>query len=238
MRRFILAFTVLWLAGLHLHAAGIAETRAFTAAKNAFRAGIWDRAEKELGAFAEKYPKSTNVAQAFLLQAEARMKLGRLGDAADLLNDHLDKAGERADEYLYWLAQAKFQDAKFSEAANIFGRLAREFPKSAYRLEAALGEAASLAKSKPEQWPRVIELLGDAKGAFQSAAGLDPTNEMVYRGGLLLAEAQFALKNYQAAEAALTTLTNQQPGVELNWQRQFLLSRVQLADERAEEALQ
>jgi outer membrane protein assembly factor BamD (BamD/ComL family) len=239
MRRFILAFTVLWLAGLHLHAAGTAESGAFSAfspAVNAFRERVWERAEKELGAFAAKYPKSTNVVEAILLQAEARLKLGRFSEAAALLNDHLDKAGERSDEYLYWIGQAKFQNANYSEAADVFGRLAAKFPQSARRLEAALDEVASNAKLK--QWPRVIELLSDTNGAFQSAASLSPTNEMVYRGGLLLAEAQFTLKNYQAAEAALTTLTNQQAGAELNWQRQFLLSRVQLADDRAEEALQ
>jgi tetratricopeptide (TPR) repeat protein len=58
-----------------------------------------------------------------------------------------------------------------------------------------------------------------------------------FRGGLLLAEAQFTQKNFPAAEAALTTLTNWQPGAELNWQRQYWLCRVQLADARAGEAL-
>lgn len=237
MRRIIIVLTLLSLLAGQLSAAGSTESRRFNEAAGDFRAAIWERAEKKFGDFVSKYPDSTNVSEAILLQAEARIKMGRLEDATKLLSDNWSRAGNLADEYLYWTGETFFQQSNYTDAAMIFARLAEEYPASRRRLEAALGEAS--AEAKLGNWPRVLELLNDPKGTFEAAArARGASKELIFRGGLLLAEAQMAGQDYHAAESLLNDLAESPPNRQLNWQRQYLLCRVQLADERPDDALQ
>ncbi|HEX4343465.1 MAG TPA: tetratricopeptide repeat protein, partial [Verrucomicrobiae bacterium] len=235
MRRSIFLIIALWLAVLPAHAASPAELRAYGLAANAFNAGLWDRADRELSSFIAKYPGSTNTAEAILLQAQARVQLGRLAEATDLLATNWTAAGGLADEYLFWTAEIYYQRTNYANASKIFARLAVEFPQSNHRLEAVLGEAAS--EAELQHWPQVAGLLGDPKGVFQLTATPNGTNEVIYRGGLLLAQAQLAQQNFGPAESVLTDLADWRVSRSLKWQRQYLLCRVQLADERPEDAL-
>ncbi len=235
MRKIVPSIMALWLVCLPLHAASRAETRAFDAAASAFQAGIWDRAAQEFGAFAAKYPKSEQAPEAILYQAEAKFKLGRANDAVTLLSSHLGDSGLLTDQYLYWMGEANFAGSNYNAAADVFGRLLHDFPVSNRRLEAALGEAA--ARAKLEQWPRVVELLSAPDSIFQINARSMPTNELVFRGYLLLGEVQLAQKNYKASETALDMLTNAAPSIKLDWQRQYLQCRLQVAERRDEDAL-
>ena len=235
MRKIASCLVALWLAGLPLQAASRAETRAFDAAASAFQAGIWDRAEQEFGAFAAKYPKSAQTPEAILYQAEARFKMGQPDGAATLLSSHLNDSALLTDQYLYWMGEANFAASNYTSAAAVFARITRDFPQSTRRLEAVLGEAA--ARARLDQWSQVVELLTSGKGAFQAAAHATPTNELVFRGYLLLGEAELEQNDFKGAEAALVNLTNTVPDAKLNWQRQYLKCRLQLAQGRNDEAL-
>jgi len=235
MRRFILILLALGLVVSRSRAASSAETHAYNNAANAFRAGIWDRADKDFGTFVAKFPNSTNVPEAILLQAQARVQLGRLAEATDLLTTNWLSSGDLADEYLFWKAEIFFQRTNYFAAATNFAELAAIFPRSAHRLDAALGEAA--ADAELAEWGRVEDLLSNPKGVFQLAAMTNGTNEVIFRGGLLLARAQSAQKNYSAAESTLTDIADWNVSRSLKWQRLYSLSQVQLADDRAEDAL-
>ena len=92
-------------------------------------------------------------------------------------------------------------------------------------------------RAKLEQWPRVVSLLEQSNGVFQAAIRTNQTSELVLSGFLLLGEARLAQKNYSGAEAALQPMASILLDPNDAWQRQFLLCRIQLADNRQETAL-
>ena len=167
-----------------------AEQRALAAAEESFTLGFWERADKQFGSFAEKFTKSDARAQAWLRQAQARLKQGKFPGAAELLNTHQREAGKLADEFLFWTGEAQFQGTNFSGAAETYARLAREFAGSPHQFEAAYNSA--LAHSRRGDWPAAADWLKQTNGVFQQLAAGQPTNEFVLRGLLLLAEAQLA----------------------------------------------
>ena len=233
--RFILLCTLVVMTGTRaLAALSGSEKKAFDSAAEAFRLGFWDRAEAEFAQFKEKYPKSEQLNQAILFEAQSQFRQKKFDSAVALLTAREGDAGQLADQYLFWLAEAQFQNGNYVGAVESFGKLAREFSASNRRLEAAVGEAA--AKVKLSEWAQVTNLLRRADGAFrQSALGLT-NNETVARGYLLLAEAQLALKNYPDAEFWLSKI-GAAFGAELDWQRRNLLCKTLVGWGRIEDAL-
>lgn len=224
------------LAAGSLQGAIFGENRAYTAATKAFQDGLWERAEAEFAEFVAEHPKSERVPEAVLLQAQAQFKQGKPVSAIALLTARQSAAGKRADEYLFWIGEAQFQNTNYTAAVVAFGQLTRDFPASARRLEASVGEAA--ARAKLGEWARVVELLQKPDGAFQQMARTSTNHEFVAHGGLLLAEAGLAQKDYALAEAALQPLAQRPLAADLDWQRQHLLCRIQLAAGRTEDARQ
>ena len=96
-RWFLIAFALV-LSGERISAATTREERDFAAAANAFRDGMWSRAEVEFAQFAEKHPKSGRVAEAVLMQAEADFNQGKFLQAAELLAVRKPQAGDLADQ--------------------------------------------------------------------------------------------------------------------------------------------
>lgn len=236
LRRCLWIFLTLMLAGNRLVAASGAENRAYAAAVKAFQDGMWERAATELAQFAEKYPESELLPEAWLLQAQAEFKQQKFAATIALLTARTNVAGALADRYLYWIGEAQFENTNYAAAAVAFGRVAaRDFPVSARRLEASVGEAA--ARAKLGEWPRVVALLQNTNSAFQQAAQTSTNNEVVARGWLLLAEAGLGQNHFAEAEAALQSLTNRSLPLSLNWQKQYLLCRIQLAAGRPADAL-
>lgn len=226
----------LFLALLPAARAQDAETRAFNAAAKAFQDGFMERAEKEFADFAVKHPASPRLPDAILLQARAAFKRQNYKGAVELLNTHLPQAGELADQYRYWLAEIHFENGQFQQAADAFAQLLQEFPASTRRLEASYGEAQ--ARFKLREWPRVTALLLKPDGDFQKLSLARTNNDgLVIRGHLLLAEALLEQKNFPTAESTLVRLAGRNLTAELNWRRQFLLCRVQLAGQRLPVAL-
>jgi TolA-binding protein len=224
-----LCFSVRWLI-----AAG-SEENLYRAATNSLAGGFWERAEGELSTFIAKFPGSEYLPEAILRQAQAQFKRSKFAELIVLLTTGQPKAGNLADQYLYWLAEAQFQSTNYAAAAESFGKVARGFTNSSVRLEASVREAASLGKLG--KWEQVAELLKKPDGAFRQAMAANTDNEMAARGLLLLAEAELTLKRFTEAEAALAAPTPGSLKPELAWQKQYLLCQVQFAAGRTNEAL-
>jgi TolA-binding protein len=233
--RWLMIIFALGLSGEQMFAASAHEDRAYAAAASAFQDGMWSRAEVEFAEFAEKYPKSGRVAEAVLMQAEADIKQGKFLPAIDLLTAQAAQSGKLADQYVYWLGQAQFQNGDYAAAAATFSRLARDFSDSNRRLDAAVDEAA--ARAKLGEWPQVSAGLQEPDGVFQAEARKIPDDERVVRGQLLLAGALFRQNQLNEAGAVLRSLGAQKLAPELNWEQVRLLCRVQVASGDTEAAL-
>lgn len=236
MRNWLCALLLLLTATAPAGAATRAENNAFKAAAQAFSDGFWERAEREFGDFAAGYPKSERRTEAILLRAQARCKLRDFAGAVQLLTTEQTNAATLADQFLFWLGQAQFQQTNYLAAVEAFGRIVADFPGSPWRLEAAVSQAAALARLR--DWKRVAELLGASSGAFQQLAQKAPPSRSTARGFLLLAEALLERGDFASAENALRQLPPGPHGAELDWQRQHLLCRAWLGSNRLGEALQ
>ena len=142
-RHWFLILLALALGGGRVLGANTREERDFAAAANAFQDGMWSRAEVEFAQFAGKYPESGRVAEALLMQSEADLKQGKFLQAVALLTAREPQAGDLADQYVYWLGEAQFQNADYVAAAGTFSRLIREFQNSNWRLDAAVKSRSS-----------------------------------------------------------------------------------------------
>lgn len=218
-----------------LGAASAAETREYGVALRFFQDGKYDQAEKELAEFIRKHSTSESVAEAALLQAQCRYELAQYEAAVLLLREHIPNAATLADLYRYWLAESLFQVGNYPDAARSFNQVLAEYPASARRLEAALGEAFSYYKLGDLK--RCLTLLLQAEGAFQKTAALRPDDNGTVRGRLLQAEVGLSLNDLDAVEDALDHLVQQSLRTELSWQRQYLLGRLQLRREQLDPAL-
>jgi TolA-binding protein len=223
----LLILLALSTGGGRCFAAGAAEDRAYAAAVSAFQDGMWGRAETEFAQFAQKYPKSGRLAEAVLLQAKAEFKQGKFRDALTRLTARKADAGSLADQYVYWIGEAQYQNRDFPAAAETFVSLTHNFPGSTLQLEAVVEAAAAWAETN--RWPRVVSLLEETNGVFQRATRSDPANELVSRGQLLRARARFAQNDPAGAAAVLESLNPQTLGPTLDWQRAYWLYRVRQA---------
>jgi TolA-binding protein len=225
--QWLLILPGLWLAGERSFAAGSGEDRAYAAAVSAFQNGLWNHAEMEFARFIQKYPDSSRVPEAVLTQAEAEFEQGKYTDTIALLTARRAGAGNLADEYLYWIGEAQYQGRNYPAAAETFASLDLNFPGSSFRLRAVVTAAAALAQTGG--WPRVVSMLEPAGSVFQRAVQTDPANELVVRGSLLLAQADFMQKNFNGAAAVLESLNLQTLKPQLDRQRAYLLYQVKLA---------
>ena len=225
--QWLLILLALSTGGERSFAASAREDRAYAAAVTAFQDGMWSRAETEFAQFVQKYPDSGRRSEAVLMQAEAEFKQGKLPQAIARLTARQAEAGNLADQYVYWIGEAQFQNGDFSAAAETFVSLTRDFPESSVRLRAVVEASSSLAQTN--EWPQVVSLLEETNSVFQRAAQMDSGNELVSRGQLLLARAKFAQNDFTGAAAVLGSLNSPTLKPELDWQRAYLLHQVKLA---------
>jgi len=211
------------------------EESAFNAAARSFQGSFYDRADRELGAFIQAFPASERLGEALLLQAQARFQLKKYDEVIALLSPRLAPPGKGTDKYRFWLAEAHFQRGDYPSATAAYAQLVKDFPDSSVRSEACFGEAMSWFKLG--NLTNTVQLLRQPDGVFQKVAQASPNDPSVVRGYLLLGEALLLQQEYRAAEETLNLLVNRSLPPELDWQRQYLLVRVQLADLRPEAAL-
>ena len=234
--RWILVCCLLGVAAPRAGAAGAAEKTSFEAGAKAFQETVWDRAETEFGRFTQTFTNSARLPEAYLYQAEARLRLGNYSGALDLLTAHQSQAGRWADAYTFWQGEALFEKGDFSAAADTFARVVRDFPASTNRLQAVVREAT--AQSKLGQWSRAMETLRQPTGPFLSAAAADPADRLVIRGYLVLAEAELMAGKADAAQTTLSSIPGLNLSPQLAWERAFLSCRILLALGRTTEAVQ
>ncbi|HEX5398052.1 MAG TPA: tetratricopeptide repeat protein, partial [Verrucomicrobiae bacterium] len=206
-RRWVLTLFVLVL-GIEPLLAATREQTAYAAAKADFRSEFWSRAELEFTQFRQKYPESTNVPEAVLLQAQAAFEQNKFAITIALLSDsnHLAKAGALADQYVYWTGEAQFQDGELTNAAETFVSLARKYPGSPLKLPAVVSAAA--AYTRLGQWRQHDALLEDTNGVFQQAARFDPGKDLVLDGRLSLENSKYQQRDFAGAVAIYDILTN------------------------------
>jgi TolA-binding protein len=238
---------VLLLTGTRMEAATtVAEDNALRAADLSFGEKAWGRAEGEYARFIKKYPDSENYALAVLGEAQSRFHLAQdkafnqpegrpwsYKDVISLLTAQRNRAGDKEDAFAYWTAEANRAIPDYSAAADTYARLAGDFTNSIYRTEALLKEAEMRLQLGENE--RVIQLLGDPAGVFQQEVKTDATDPYVVDGLFLLTETTLAKGDYAAAAAALAEIPPQKQ--EKEWDRQYLLSRVNSEGGHAEEAL-
>src|SRR5205823_9878185 len=116
-----------------------------------------------------------------------------------------------------------------------FARVLSDFPDSSRRLDASLGEA--YARFKLGDLQRTVDLLGQEKGVFQQATQGRMDDELAVRGYLLLGEAYLGLKQFPRGEEVMTRLADRNLRPDLNWQRLYLLARLQSAGQQWDAAL-
>ena len=211
------------------------ESRAFRAAATAFQDGVYDLAERRFSQFVSTYPLSPLLGEAVLLYAQAAIKQTNLTAAISALNTHISKAGLLADQYHLLLASAYFQNSNFAAAADSYALISRQFTNSSFRLDASHGEA--LARFKLRDFGRVVSLLRDPNGAFQRAAVTRLDNRLAISGRLILAEALLEQREYRAAEETVKQLAALNLPADLAWDRQYLLCRILIGDQRLDDAL-
>jgi len=231
MRQCIFIWIVGWIGILGLTGWGMAqstplpdERRAHDVVIRLFEDGIYTIAEREAEDFLRRYPQSRWAAEVALIQARAAMQLGHYDRAMRVLRSMWDRAGDWADDYLYWSAQIQAAQGAYEEAAQEYHRLLTQYPQSNWRFEAAFREIEAWFRAGNYQ--QCIQSIQDPKGPFQKLAAEQPQNEWILRGRLLLAEAWLALGNLTAAEGALDVLGKLELPPGLDWQRRFLLMKI------------
>jgi len=211
---------------------GTREQRAYDAGVLAFHDGLWPLAEQDFAQFALKYPDSSRLPDAGLLQAQALIKQNKFILAEELLLARKPSAGALMDDYTYWLGEAQFEAGAWREAADT---LASVTPASPRALPAAVAAAAALAKL--EAWPRLAAYLQTVAPLFHAAEQTDPDNELVLRGRLLLAQAEFGQRDFTSAGRLLAAFKPAVLPPDLEWQRLNLLCQVKLGAGDLEAAL-
>lgn len=233
-RKLLLVLFTLVLGAGQLLAATRAE-RDYAAAVAAFNDGIYDRAESELTQFIETHPNFNHVAEAVLLKGQAQFKQGKFTEAITTLSAPAGDWGNLADQYAYWLGEAQYAQGKFEQAATTFTNLAARFPASQLCLTAVVEAAA--AYERLGDWPALTGLLSATNGVFGKMAAQDSANELVSRGRLLLARAEFVQNDFTAARVTLSLLDPQSLPPDLDWQRSSLLCQVELGANNLNAAL-
>ena len=236
--RWNLVFALLLALTPRLAAAASAEEHDFELASRDLANGWYPQAEAEFAEFARNFTNSARLPEAFLFQAEARLRLPQpnYAGAIDLLASHQSQAGKWADQYLFWLAEVWLEKGEFQKARDLFGELMSRFPTSSRCLEAAIRQATAF--SKLGDWPRVSELLQRSEGVFQSAIRTNLINQLTLQGYLLLGEALLEEKEYHAAGNLLRPLTPEMLEPKDAWRWQYLLCRVAQTEGRLEDAFQ
>ena len=211
------------------------ETNAFKNAFNQFQDKLYASAETGFSNFVATYTNSIRLPIAILYQGRARLEQSNYVGAIDLLQRNLAKAGEQGPDYQFWIGRALLKKRDFATAAESQAKFLSANPASPFRLEAALDEAEAYTQLNNGQ--KVIEVLGKADGAFQTAARQQADNPAAVAGFMLLADAYFQQQRYGDAEKVLTGLRIDSALKRLNWKRQYLLCRIQLIAGRFEPAL-
>jgi tetratricopeptide (TPR) repeat protein len=212
------------------------EDQSFSSAWKLFEDGQFNLAETNFNNFLSSFTNSGHQADAILYLARSRLEQSNYVGAIALLEKSVPQSGDLMADYIFWIAKARLAKGDYALAARGFSNLIRHFPTSRWPLEAAYDEADAYAKL--EDWPRVVHLLRDPDSAFRTVVAADPRNENVAAGSLLLGQALFALGNFADGEKVVQDVDTVTLAPELQWRREYILCRCELAQGLADQALQ
>ncbi len=231
----LVVFTLLGGGRVWSQTPGTTESRAFQRAMDAFTDGYFERAEKSFEQFVTNFPNSTLLAEASLLQAQSALNLSNTTRAITVINAALPRAGLLQDQYRYCLGNAYLESGNYPAAAETFAAIPRTMTNSSLLLEAAHGEAQ--ARFRLGDYPAVVDLLRQPDGPFQRSLRTRATDKFAIRGRMLLAETLFRLKQFGPATESIRSLPDNLLLPEIRWEKQYLLCRLLLAENRPADAL-
>lgn len=234
MRRLILNLIFLFICAGRLIAAD-PEADQFRAAASAFNDKFYERADQQLNEFVTKFPNSTNLAPALLMQAQARILQKKYDSGLELLKASEGNAGALLDQFLFWEGEALFQKGDFPAASQTYARLLHDAPQSGLALQAAFSEADALFQAK--DYNGVIARLKEPKGSFATLSAGVTNNVFAFRGDLLLAESLLATGKFDEAKAGALAAGTIQGRPDLEWEKFQLLARIEAAGAKPDLAL-
>ena len=79
--------------------------------------------------FSRLYSDSPLLAEAILIENQARFQLGQFEGVEAELNTNLSTAGVWVDRYLFWIGEAQFALGHFTESAETYGVLIENYPE-------------------------------------------------------------------------------------------------------------
>ncbi len=213
----------------------VPERRGFEAARVALEDGLYDYADKKFSEFLTAYPESPLLPEVRLFLAQSRFHLKDYGPALALLQDNVSTAGNVADEYQFWMAEILNADGKLDLAESAYGELIAKYPDSKLVLSAAFKQAYAFYRKQDYQ--KTVALLSSPEGAFERARQKERAALPSLLGVLLLADSQYSLKEFAAAEQTLGKLPETALPSEPDWQRLNLTARILQATDRVQPAL-
>lgn len=211
------------------------ETAAVEALRKMFADGLYEAVDRQSTEFVKQFPNSECLPEVWLIQARARMEIGRVDDAISILKETAERSAQKRDEFDFWHASALASKGDWKAAADAFGRFLDTHTNSPMRLQAAYHQAH--AKHRAGDTAGAINLLSVPDGLFQKEAAAHPDEIWVQRGMLLLAELQLAAGRANEAESVLKQLESRSMPPDLAWQRSYLMARIHAAAQRWTETL-
>jgi tetratricopeptide (TPR) repeat protein len=206
------------------------------AARDFFDDHQYNLAETNFANFVASYTNSANLPFAILYLARSKLAQSNYDGAIHLLTNSVSQSGDLAAEYVFWTARARLDKGEYAAAAEGFGNLLRNYTNAPRQLETACDQAEAFSKLK--NWTEVADLLQKPDGAFRRLAAKDPQNRLVTGGLLLLGEAFLAEGKYAEGEKVAEGVALNGLDAEMQWQREDLLCRLELAGGQASQALQ
>lgn len=231
----VLLLLVLLAPGPVLPALGQEDQIAFNAALRAFEDGFAEKAAADLAELARKHPESPLLNQAAFLEARARFRIRQYDQAAEILARRLDSFGDLKPEALYLLAEIDLQRGRPLDAARAFQQINRESTNATLRLKAAFGQA--FAHFRAGEFAQAARLLSVPTNDFVRAAAALPTDELTFRGRLLLVESLLKEGRPQDARQALDSITATNLPPATAWEKQWLEASLALTNRQTDAAL-
>ena len=99
----------------------------FDVAKGFFIVNNFSSAISRLEEFSRLYSDSPLLAEAILIENQARFQLGQFEGVEAELNTNLSTAGVWVDRYLFWIGEAQFALGHFTESAETYGVLIENY---------------------------------------------------------------------------------------------------------------
>src|SRR5436190_118138 len=99
-RWFLILLVLIFNTG-RLFAANAEEERVFGVALDKFHGNFFEFADKDFGAFIQKYTNSIRLPEAVLYQGQARYFSGQFAGAIEVLSKNQNHTNKLADQYLY-----------------------------------------------------------------------------------------------------------------------------------------